>query len=110
MLSPEGDLSLKGRMKRRLMSKMAGKRFCPNCGSEEIEMLEEEGLNGMLACMDCDFKGNVFPQKELIGDADTLEEEVEEDLKEIGNVKIKKSKNSKISKAKKSKIKARKNK
>ena len=38
-------------------------KFCPKCGSEEINMVS--GWFGMWECRKCKFRGAVFPEKEV---------------------------------------------
>ena len=51
-----------------------GTKFCPNCGSEDVD-LEAGGISGTMVCGDCGFRGSMFPERTFLGD----ESEVEED-------------------------------
>ena len=44
---------------------MITKKFCPDCGSEEV-MMVAGGITGTWMCKDCGFTG-MFPEKEIIG-------------------------------------------
>ena len=71
---------------------MIGKKFCPSCGSENVEMVAG-GMTGAWMCSDCGYSGSIFPEKPIIGsklsDQETEDEE-ELDLDEEEVVKIKK--------------------
>ena len=41
---------------------MMSKKFCPKCKSENIRMTGWGGLGGW-ECVDCGFRGSVFPEK-----------------------------------------------
>lgn len=45
---------------------MISKKFCPNCGSEEIVMIAG-GVTGSWICKNCSYSGSVFPEKEFLG-------------------------------------------
>jgi len=45
---------------------MLSKKFCPNCGSEEVRMVAS-GMTGAWMCKKCGFSGSIFPEKEIIG-------------------------------------------
>jgi len=65
---------------------IAGKRFCPNCGSEDIEMMDG-GVTGSMQCQDCGFYGTIFPERTFIGEGD----EADEDEGTAKIIKVKKS-------------------
>jgi uncharacterized Zn finger protein (UPF0148 family) len=67
------------------------KRYCPNCGSENVS--EEDGK---YICNACDFEADVFPEKHLI--VDDIDDDEEEEMpvkKEKKNIKKTKAKTSK---------------
>lgn len=69
---------------------MAGKKYCPNCGSENVS--EEDSK---FICNSCDFEALVFPERHLIVEDiedDDEEEEmpVKKNVKKIVKVKAKK--------------------
>ncbi len=41
---------------------MLSKRVCPNCGSEDVEMIG----SGKFMCKNCGYSGE-FPEKEILG-------------------------------------------
>ena len=45
---------------------MVSKKFCPRCGSEEVEMIAG-GITGTWMCRKCGFSGAIFPEKEIVG-------------------------------------------
>jgi transposase-like protein len=45
---------------------MNGKKFCPKCNSEDIELVAG-GVTGNYMCRNCGFSGTLFPEKEIIG-------------------------------------------
>ena len=45
---------------------MLGKKFCPNCKSEEV-MMVDGGMTGTWMCKKCGFSGSIFPEKEIVG-------------------------------------------
>ena len=45
---------------------MLGKKFCPRCESEDVEMVAG-GLIGMWICTKCGFSGSIFPEKPIVG-------------------------------------------
>lgn len=61
---------------------MIGKKFCPNCGSEDVELVAG-GMTGGYMCADCGYTSSIFPEKPMGVKIDNEEEEdsVEEDLK-----------------------------
>jgi len=71
---------------------MIGKRFCPNCGSDNVEMVAG-GMTGSFMCNDCGFSGSVFPERPIVGrkGIDNEDEEVVEEIlgRKIGAVKVK---------------------
>ncbi len=48
------------------LDKMLTKKFCPRCGSEDIELVAG-GIGGIFMCTNCGFSGSVFPEKEIVG-------------------------------------------
>ena len=44
---------------------MIGRRFCPNCGSEDIALVAG-GTTGSFMCKKCGFAGSLFPEMEII--------------------------------------------
>src|SRR3989344_2892271 len=62
---------------------MIGKRFCPNCGSDNVEMVAG-GMTGSFMCNDCGFSGSVFPERPIVGrkGIDNEDEEVVEGMDE----------------------------
>ena len=60
---------------------MIAKKFCPNCGSEDVEMVAA-GTTGSWVCRDCGYNG-IFPEKTLIGS----EEDHDKKHKEGGHKK-----------------------
>ncbi|MBI2452410.1 hypothetical protein HYV50_05030 [Candidatus Pacearchaeota archaeon] len=44
---------------------MITKKFCPKCGSEDIQMVAG-GLIGSWMCKNCGFSGSIFPEKPII--------------------------------------------
>jgi predicted nucleic-acid-binding Zn-ribbon protein len=72
---------------------MLMKKFCPNCGSDNIELVAG-GITGGSMCADCGYTG-LFPEKPLIikeGDDDSDEDDFDDEV---------------VSKTKKSKTKAK---
>ena len=67
---------------------MASKKYCPNCGSENVS--EEDSK---FICNACDFEAMVFPERHLIV------EDIEDDEEE--EIPVKKAKKEKVVKAKK---------
>ncbi len=65
MLNLESNLSLKERRRRRLIFNMLMKKFCPNCGSEDIDMVTG-GITGSWICRKCGYSGSIFPEKPII--------------------------------------------
>ena len=57
---------------------MKGKQFCPNCGSEEVRVYEEDSR---IECSDCDYKGKmvIIPKAGVV--EDEPDEEDEEEVK-----------------------------
>ena len=45
---------------------MISKKFCPNCGSEDV-MMVAGGMTGTWMCKNCGYSGSVFPEKEILG-------------------------------------------
>ena len=45
---------------------MLSKKFCPNCGSEEV-MMVAGGMTGTWMCKKCGFSGSIFSEKEIVG-------------------------------------------
>ncbi len=45
---------------------MTGKKFCPNCGSENIHMVAG-GITGTWMCANCGYSGSIFPERESVG-------------------------------------------
>lgn len=45
---------------------MTGKKFCPRCGSDDVEMVAG-GITGSFMCNNCGYSGSVFPEKEFVG-------------------------------------------
>lgn len=77
-------------------------RFCPNCGSENVDLDEENHY----LCHDCDYSADLFPEKELIGDVADMQDE--DDEEKPVKAKVKKSVKTKKTPAKKGKKKGRK--
>jgi len=46
---------------------MIGKKFCPNCGGENITFVAG-GTIGTSICKTCGYSGALFPEKEIILD------------------------------------------
>jgi len=57
---------------------MVGKKFCPRCQSEEVQMIAG-GTVGTWMCKKCGFSGSVFPEMEIVGSNQELAEENEGD-------------------------------
>ena len=101
-------------MKLRLIFNMIGKKFCPRCDSEDIEVVAG-GTTGMWMCRECGFTSPSFPEKTIIGksasedeDYDDFDEDYDEELdEEFEDKKIKKAK-AKPKKAKKKGVKRKK--
>ena len=83
-----------------------GTRFCPNCGSEDVD-LADGGITGKFICNDCGFTGTIFPERTFLGkDDDEDEMPVENFEKETKKTGKKASKVKKTEKKKtKSKVK-----
>ena len=64
---------------------MVGKKYCPNCGSENV--MEEDGK---YICNGCDFEAGVFPERHLIVEDIEDEEDEEEELTKKIKAKAKK--------------------
>lgn len=45
---------------------MLSKKFCPKCGSDEVEMIAG-GTTGTWMCKKCGFSGSIFPEREILG-------------------------------------------
>jgi ribosomal protein L37AE/L43A len=45
---------------------MIGKKICPECGSDEVEIVGK-GHMGIWTCRECGFSANDFPEKPVIG-------------------------------------------
>ena len=60
--------------------KMLGKKFCPQCGSENVDMVAG-GVTGSWVCIDCGFAG-AFPERPHEDD-DEENPLIKEDLEEI---------------------------
>ena len=45
---------------------MIGKKFCPNCGSENVYMMAG-GITGTWMCSNCGYSGSIFPEREIVG-------------------------------------------
>ena len=47
---------------------MLTKKFCPNCGSENVAVAGAsiEYMGGAMICKDCSYTG-IFPEKEILG-------------------------------------------
>ncbi len=59
---------------------MIGKKFCPNCGGDDVEMVAG-GITGAWMCADCGYSGSIFPEKPIVGGKSAeYEEETEDDL------------------------------
>jgi transcription elongation factor Elf1 len=77
------------------MTKMniIGKRFCPQCGSESVDMVAG-GVTGTWMCNDCGFTG-MFPEKPLI-ESEEGNSLIQDDLDEIKeSIKSKKKRSKK---------------
>ncbi len=61
---------------------MISKKFCPNCGSEDV-MMVAGGMTGTWMCKRCGFSG-IFPEKELIGRGSDM---IKKDIKKTGGRK-----------------------
>lgn len=72
---------------------VTGKRFCPNCGSDNVEFMGG-GMTGSFMCSDCDFMGSVFPER-------AISKDIDEDIDDENEVKKEKKSKTKISKSKK---------
>lgn len=78
---------------------MIGRKFCPNCESEDIEMVAG-GITGIWMCRECGFSGASFPERVPI--AEDEDHDDFDDMEEIEEVKPKKkNKIKKIAKRKK---------
>ncbi len=60
---------------------MIGKKFCPNCGSEEVVMVAG-GITGAWMCKECSYSGSIFPEQPLIGAGRIIKEELDEQEEE----------------------------
>lgn len=76
---------------------MSGKRFCPNCGSDNVEFMGG-GITGSFMCSDCDYMGSVFPERTANKD---LDDEMDEEEVVVKPKKVKKVKSVKSTKPKK---------
>ena len=57
-----------------------GKRICPNCGSDNVEMFAG-GITGTWLCSNCGETGN-FPEREIVGKSNKgKEDKVLDDIK-----------------------------
>ncbi len=65
MLNQEDYLLLKERRRRKLTSKMATIKFCPNCKSENVAIDGAliEVSAGAMVCKDCGYRDINFPEK-----------------------------------------------
>lgn len=73
--------------------KMLGKKFCPECGSENVDMVAG-GVTGSWVCADCGFVG-AFPEKPHEDDNEEnplIKEDLEEIKASLNNKKTKRSK------------------
>ena len=61
---------------------MVGKKYCPNCGSENV--VEEDGK---YICNGCDFEASIFPERHLI--VEDMEDEMDEEEAPARKVKAK---------------------
>lgn len=64
---------------------MKSKNFCPNCGSEDVDLDDE---THQVVCMDCGFSGAVLDDKHALPDED---EEVHDEEEFDGAPIVKKS-------------------
>jgi len=59
---------------------MITKKFCPRCGSEDVEMVAG-GTMGTFICKNCLFSGSVFPEKSIVGSGGIVRGKVDEGKK-----------------------------
>lgn len=82
---------------------MIGKRMCPKCDSENVEMVST-GQIGIWICTDCLHSGKDFPQNNInkMGEdyEDDFEENAEEEVEESEKKTKKKVKKKKVAKKK----------
>lgn len=71
---------------------MIGKKFCPNCGSEDVD-LAGGGVMGIWICRECGYSGSIFPEKPFIGGE--TREISEEDIQSINPKRVKKTRRKK---------------
>ncbi len=45
---------------------MITKKFCPNCGSNDVELVAG-GITGSWMCRNCGYLGSIFPEKPILG-------------------------------------------
>ena len=55
---------------------MTGKRFCPNCGGDNVD-LADGAITGSYICLDCDYTGTLFPERTDNKDLEDMDDEVE---------------------------------
>ena len=67
---------------------MPGKRFCPNCGSEDVDLMDG-GISGNMQCQDCGFFGTLFPERTLLVEDEDLEDD--ESVEKEDKISIKKT-------------------
>ncbi len=77
---------------------MIGKKFCPNCGSEDVELVAG-GMTGNYMCADCGYTSSIFPEKPMKGDAEDLDEDIDVEINDELDVPMKKSSMKKGSKS-----------
>ena len=73
---------------------MIGRKFCPNCDSEDVEMVAG-GITGIWMCRECGFSSASFPERTLIAEDEDHDdfadmEEIEEEIKSKKKNKTKK--------------------
>ena len=83
---------------------MIGKKFCPSCGGDNVEMVAG-GMTGAWMCVDCGYSGSIFPEKPIVGSKlsdNESEDEEDLDLDEEKEIKVrKKAKKKNIKKVRK---------
>lgn len=77
---------------------MLMKRFCPNCGGEDVELVAG-GTIGMYMCRDCGYSGSIFPEKPFMIKGKEMEESMGEDGIILSELKRNKEKSEKLKKS-----------